>query len=327
MSMKATILGGGAYGVTLAWLAAKAGHSVVLRTSREEHAAELAKKRTLTGAPGVTLQDSVTITCDLDEALANKLLILAVPPRAARRFLRKVAASIRPDHVIVHVAKGYDDLARPVSRAIEEETCAIRTGVIGGPLVPSELWAGEDTAAVIASRFQSVVDAVTQLLTSEHLRVYGSLDLVGVELGGALRTPVALASGMLRGVGRGAASAAVLQTRAIVEGSRLAQALGGQRESLSGLSGIGDWMVVAADAQDDVVQAGLRLTRGEPLAHEEAESRTRALHQLAQEQGVEMPVVDGVVRVLDGEPMAEVLAELMSREARPEWDGVAKGKR
>ncbi|MFT6397331.1 MAG: glycerol-3-phosphate dehydrogenase (NAD(P)+) [Bradymonadia bacterium] len=322
--MKATILGGGVYGVTLAWLAAKGGHSIVLRTSREEHAGELIKSRTFSGAPGVKLQDSIHITSDLDEALANELLILAVPPRAARKFLRAVAASIRPEHVIVHVAKGYDDLARPVSRAIEEETCAIRTGVIGGPLVPRELWAGEDTAAVVASRFQSVVDAVTALLTSDHLRVYGSLDLVGVELGGALRTPVALASGMLRGVGRGAASAAVLQTRAIVEGSRLALALGGQPESLSGLSGIGDWMVVAADANDEVVQAGLRLTRGESLGHEEAESRTRALHQLARQHGVEMPVVDGVVRVLDGEPMATVLAELMSREARPEWDGVAK---
>jgi glycerol-3-phosphate dehydrogenase (NAD(P)+) len=209
--------------------------------------------------------------------------------------------------------------------AIEEETCAIRTGVLGGPLVPAELWAGEDTAAVAASRFQLVVDRVTQLFSSPRLRVYGSLDLVGVELGGAMRTPVALASGLLLGVGRGASANAVLQTRAVVEGSRLALALGGRPESLSGLSGIGDWMVAAGDGTDPVVEAGKRLTRGEPLAHDEADSRVRALHALAASHGVEMPVVEGVVRVLDGEPMQSVLGELMSRDARPEWDGVRRG--
>ena len=325
MTVNAAILGGGTYGVTLAWLAAKAGHQVVLHTSRAEHAELLARDRGLPGIPGVTLPDSVEVTSDLAVALERELLVLAVPPRAARAFLRRVASSIRPGHLVVHVAKGFDDQGKPVSTAIEEETCAIRTGVIGGPLVPAELWAGEDTAAVIASRFQSVVDAVTALLSSPNLRIYGSLDLVGVELGGAMRTAVALASGLLRGVGRGASSTAVLQTRAIVEGSRLALALGGRPESLSGLSGIGDWMVVAQDASDGVVQAGVRLTRGEPLAHDEAESRVRALHALAKQHRVEMPVVEGVVRVLDGEPMASVLGELMSRDARPEWDGVRRG--
>lgn len=327
MSARATILGGGPYGVTLAWLAANAGHQVVLHTSREKNAERLAKDRTLPSTPGVTLPESVLVTSDLALALDRELLVLAVPPRAARAFLHRVAEHIRPGHLVVHVAKGFDDRGKPVSTAIEEETCAIRTGVVGGPLVPSELWAGEDTAAVVASRFQSVVDAVTKLLSSPHLRVYGSLDLVGVELGGAMRTPVALASGLLRGVGRGSSSAAVLQTRAIVEASRLALALGGRPESLSGLSGIGDWMVVAQNESDGVVQAGVRLTQGKQLEHDEAESRVRALHALAREHQVEMPVVEGVIRVLDGEPMASVLGELMSRSSRPEWDGVGGGRR
>lgn len=320
MTLRASILGGGPYGVTLAWLAARAGHSVTLFTSREANAEALERNRTLALTPGVVLPDVVSVTSDRSTALAAELLVLAVPPRAARAFLREISAEIEPRHLVVHVAKGYDDLGKPVSSAIEEETSAIRTGVLGGPLVPEELWAGEDTAAVVASRFQSVVDVTTQLLSSSHLRVYGSLDLLGVELGGAMRTPVALASGLLRGAGRGEASRAVLLTRAIVEGSRLAVALGGRPESLSGLAGIGDWTVVANDDDDPLVRAGVRLASGGAIEHDEAESRARALHGLATRLGIEMPVVDGVVRVLDGEPMVEVLAELMSRAARPEWD-------
>ena len=321
MSRRAAIIGAGSYGVTWAWLAANAGHSVVLRTARESVADQLGRDRRSPSA-AVELPASVEVTTKLERAMACETILLAVPPRAGRSVLRQMAPLVRPSHRIAHSAKGLDDLGASLSSAIEQETCCIQTGVVGGPLVLEALWREEETACLVASRFQGVVDDFTDLLTSPRVRVYGSLDLVGVELAGAMRTSVALASGMLFGVGLGRSTRSVLLTRAVVEGARLAQALGGAAESLSGLNGIGDWMVAAADPENDVVKAGIRLASGQPADHDEAESRALALAALGKRHRIEMPIVNSTARILQGEPVESVLAELMARASRAEWEGV-----
>ena len=320
--LRATFIGGGSYGATMAWIAAGLGHDVTLYCGRPDRVEELRSGKALPAPVGTELVNTVRIVDDLADALVHDLVVLALPPRRARAKLRQMAPFVRPAHRIVHIAKGYAPDGAPVSTIVEAETCVLRTGAIGGPVSPEDVWAGSDAAGVVASRYQSVVDEVTELLTTEHLRMYGSLDLVGVELAGALRTPMTLAAGMARGAELSPAATSTILTRGVVEGARLACSLGGARETLAGLSGIGDWMVVAADEADPVVLAGARLARGEPIDYDDAESRARAVADLAAAHGVEMPIVEAVVRVIDGASFVAELARLMHRSAKAEWAGV-----
>jgi glycerol-3-phosphate dehydrogenase (NAD(P)+) len=247
-------------------------------------------------------------------------VFVAVPPAWVRSLLKEAAEALRPEQELVHAVKGVEPGGATVSRVIEEESCVIRTGALAGPLVPEDLWRGEDGAAVLGSRFQSVLDAATAVLGGPHLRVYRTRDLRGVEIGGAMRTPVGLAAGMLRGAGAGKALLAVLLTRALAEAGRLATALGADRQTLSGLSGIGDWMLTAQEESDELLQAGMRVARGMPLGHDEAASRVRTLMELARERRVELPITGAVGAVLEGVPLREALGALMSRAARSEGE-------
>jgi glycerol-3-phosphate dehydrogenase (NAD(P)+) len=165
-----------------------------------------------------------------------------------------------------------------------------------------------------------VIDEVSDKLVGDHLRVYGTRDQLGVEIGGAMRTPVALAAGMIGAGGRRPALTAVMLTRSIAEGARLAEALGADGATMSGLSGIGDWMVTCHDPDDRLMQAGRRLALGVPLEYGEAEARVRTLLSLAAEVGVDMPITESVGAVLDGESVTHALAGVMAREPRPEAD-------
>lgn len=315
MSAPVGILGGGRWGRTLAWRIAHAGREARLwsRSPDRVHAAMDIDK-----VDGEADADRIRITGGLSEALEPNLVLVAVPPSAVRELVRGVADLFRPEHAVVHVVKGLEAGGATISQVVEQETCVIRTGALAGPWVAEELRGGTDTAAVIGSRFQSVVDEVTEVLASRQVRVYGTLDIVGVEVGGAIRTPVAFASGICQAAGLGRSLHAVLLTRGIAEGARLAEALGGQRVTLSGLSGIGDWMLTTSNPDDGLVQAGARLARGEPAEHPEGEARVRTLVALSDKLGVDLPITSAIGAILDGTPPDRALADLMSREQRPE---------
>jgi glycerol-3-phosphate dehydrogenase (NAD(P)+) len=172
---------------------------------------------------------------------------------------------------------------------------------------------------VVGSRYQAVIDDVVELMASEQVRVYGNRDLRGVEVGGAMRTPLALAAGALGGVGAPKAVSAILLTRGMAEAGRMCEALGGERQTVSGLSGIGDWMLTVGDPHDELMLAGARLGRGEACDHPEAEGRVRSLLEQAARLRVDLPIVKAVAALLDGHPVAEVLAGLMTRAAQPEF--------
>ena len=318
MTVKAAILGGGAWGTTLAWMFARSGGEVLLWTSDDAKRASINDAQRSLAVPTLKLPKGIRAVATVEEALESKLVVLAVQPSWVRILLRRHSAGFRPDHRVIHAVKGFEARGNTISQVVEQETCVLRTGALAGPVVPRELWAGGDTAAVIGSRYQSVIDEVTEKLVAEHLRVYGTRDRLGVEIAGAMRTPVALAAGMLGARGRRPALAAVMLTRAIAEGARLATALGGEESTMSGLSGIGDWMVTCHDPDDLLMQAGRRLALGVPLEFGEAESRVRTLLTLAKDVGVDMPITESVGAVLDGMSVTDALADVMSRESRAE---------
>ncbi len=320
MSVKAAIVGAGAWGTTLAWMFGRDGGEVRIWTSNVDKAKAVNTKHRSPAVPTLQLPDGVRAVTSLDEALESRLVVLACQPSWIRILLRKHSGSFRPDHRVIHAVKGFEARGRTIAQVVEEETCVLRTGALAGPVVPRDLWGGGDTAAVVGSAYQSVIDEVTEKLVGEHLRVYGTRDRLGVEIAGAMRTPVALAAGMLGAAGRRPALAAVMLTRAIAEGARLAAALGGDGATMSGLSGIGDWMVTCHDPDDPLMQAGRRLALGVPLEYGEAEARVRTLLTLAQERGVDMPITESVGAVLDGSSVREALADVMTRESRPETE-------
>jgi len=262
------ILGGGRWGRTLAWRIAHAGFDAKLWTRNPER---VGTAMDVDRADDESDVEHIHITDDLSEALKPSLVLVAVPPGAVRSLVRDAADLFRPEHAVVHVVKGLEAGGATVSQIVEQETVVIRTGALAGPWVAEELRHGDDTAAVIGSRFQAVVDEVTDVLATPQVRVYGTLDLVGVEVGGAMRTPIAIASGICQAAGLGRSLHAVLLTRGIAEAARLSEALGGERVTLSGLSGIGDWMLTTSDADDELV----RVAGGWPPASPPTTPRAR----------------------------------------------------
>jgi len=307
----ATVIGAGVWGVTLASWAGGMGTPVRLWSSNAEKVQRLAQQRSHDGLDG-EVSAQVFVTSDLEEALQPEMLLLAVPPAHVRGLVERMAPLLRPEHRIVHGAKGFCADGRSVSQVIRDHSCVLRTGALAGPVAPLDLWRGEDCAAVIASPFSSLIDEVCEFLAHPQLRIYGSLDLMGVEVGGAMWAPVALAAGMISGAGLGRALPAVLLTRAIVEAGRLSIALGGTSQTLSGLAGVGDWMRAVNDPDDALVSAGaaLALHPGH-CQHKEAASRVATLLSLAERHGVDMPITRAVHEVIDGRPLAEALAVLM----------------
>lgn len=318
MSPVASVFGSGVWGSTLAWLLARSGKPVLLWTRDAARAESIQASRQPPGTE-VDLPPNVEVTSE-PRALEAPLVVLAVPPAHVRALLRRLSPHVGPHHRVLHVVKGFEPSGATVSRVIREETCVLRTGVIAGPIVPAELWRGEQSAAIVGSGYQSVIDEVTDLLANDQLRVYGTRDLLGVEIGGAMRTPVGVAAGLLREAGFGKALGAVLLTRAVAEGARLCTALGADPRTLAGLSGIGDWMLTATDREDGLMQAGMRLAQGAPFDHPEAEARIRTLVALGESTGVDLPIVTSVAQILDGVPLSDALSALMARAQRSELD-------
>ena len=314
-----SVLGAGPWGASLAALLSRGGRDVCLWTRREARRQTLAAGEPF-AAGGWTLSDSVRVETDLEVALASELLFLAVPPGALRPLLAEARALFRPQHRMVHLVRGFEASGHAVSWVIESETCIAQTGALAGPVVPEELWAGGVSAAVVGSPFQALVDEVTAALSDPQLRVYGTLDCAGVELGGALRAPFGLAMGIARALDSGSTLPAVLLVRCLAEASRLAPRLGAKPETLAGLSGMGDWMQTAFSAGDPVVEAGSALARTGRCPLEEAALRSRSLAQRAAGLGVDMPIVESVGRILDGASVEAVFSDLMTREPRSEWD-------
>ncbi len=334
--MQIAVLGAGSWGTALAMLAARAGHQVriwdidprpleLVREHREN-------RRYL---PGFPVPEAVQPADTLEEVLAGaELVLLVVPSHGMRQVATDAAVHLRAGTPLVSCAKGIEnDTLCTMEEALQATLPeALHGGLafLSGPSFAKEVAATLPTAVVVAARDETVASAVQQALSTEDFRIYTATDVVGVELGGAVKNVIAIAAGAADGLGFGHNTRAALITRGIAEENRLAVARGGDPRTLAGLAGMGDLVLTCTGDLSRNRTVGLELGRGRTLDEILAGMRmvaegvrtTRSVHDLAAKTGVEMPITDVVHRMLyEDLPPPEAVAALMGRRLRPEQDG------
>lgn len=325
--MNVAILGAGAWGTALGLLLHRADHTITLWGHDRNHLEELQRTgRNERYLPGVELPRSWRFEADIARAARGReCVVVAVPSKAIRPVTQPLG-----DYggILVSVTKGIEcDTGLTMSGAMAENAPGARIAALSGPSLALEVVRGVPTAIVAASRDDAVAQTVQRLFHRTTFRVYTSTDLIGVEMGGALKNVVAIAAGVGDGFGFGDNSKASLLTRGIVEIRRLGVACGAQAETFSGLSGLGDLTVTCFSKLSRNRGLGERIGRGEKLKAILAGSVTvaegyptaRAAHRLARKLELSTPIIDEVYRVLyEDKNVAKALQDLMGRELKAE---------
>ena len=280
--------------------------------------------------PDVLFPSSLRITSDLADALRDaELVVAALPSHGTRDILRRAAPMIRRDAILVSATKGLerDTLLRMSEVASQELGRDVSVGVLSGPSFAAELARQLPTAVSVAARDVAVVEQVQADLRAPYFRLYGTSDVVGVEIGGALKNIIAIAAGVAEGLGLGHNAQAGLITRGLAEITRLACAAGAQRETLAGLSGLGDLVLTCTGALSRNRHVGIELARGRSVGEvlagmkmvAEGVRTTDAALALGKRHGVELPITAQVAALLEGRSDARTaLYELMLRPQRAE---------
>jgi glycerol-3-phosphate dehydrogenase (NAD(P)+) len=329
------VLGGGSWGTALGRQLALQGRTARLWVHDPALAAAMASgRRNETYLPGFDLPEALRVTSDLGEACDGAShLVLAVPSRHCRGVLTALRAVSPESPPLVVASKGIEqgsllrvsEMAREVLGLSGPEAVA----VLSGPSFAREVAAGHPTTVVAASPGGALAAEVQSLLTSPRLRVYTCEDPIGVELGGALKNVIAIAAGVSQGAGLGANTVAALITRGLAEISRLAVALGGRRETLAGLAGLGDLVLTCTGSLSRNRSVGIALGEGRSLAATlsgmkmvaEGVDTARSARDLGRREGISMPITGEVNRVLfEGRPPEEAIRDLMERPLRSEID-------
>ena len=330
---RAAVLGAGGWGTALAIHLSSSGHSVRLWGRDAALVADMRSSRTnRTYLPDIPLPPSLVPTVDLAEALAGaRYVVLAVPSHGLRAVLAEAAAWIPPGAILVSATKGLETFSlRRMSEVVGEETGARHPIVVlSGPSFAAEVARGLPTALVAASSDASIAACVQDEFRSGYFRVYGSDDVVGVEIGAALKNIIAIAAGVVESMHLGHNAMAALITRGLAEISRLSSAMGGRRETLAGLSGLGDLVLTCTGELSRNRRVGIELGRGRPLDEILSSTRmvaegvktTEAALALAARHGVELPIAAEMSEVLAGrKSAAEAVGRLMVRPQRGELE-------
>jgi glycerol-3-phosphate dehydrogenase (NAD(P)+) len=330
------VLGSGAWGTAIALsLQRRGGHEVTLWSHSEAKAAELQKNNeNKQFLPGFPLPSEIQVTADAEAALANAEIVISVIPSEYLRSTYTVLAKyLRSSQILVSATKGIEDhsflrMSQVICSSISTQGLKLPCGVLSGPSFAQEVAAGVPTALTIAFENSALSAEIQRSFSSPTLRLYTNDDVVGVELGGALKNVIAIASGVVAGLGLGYNSAAALITRGIAEITRLAVACGGKRETLAGLSGVGDLVLTCTGSLSRNRTVGFDLGRGKKLDEilaglegkvAEGVRTTRATMGLARKYEIEMPITEQMEQILDDgkSPQAAIL-ELMTRPGRDE---------
>lgn len=331
---RVAVVGGGSWGTALANLLSDNGHAVQLWVRDPVLATELAHERQNPHyLPGVYLGDDVAPTSDLAAAVRDAaVMVSAVPSHAVREVMGRAAGYMEEGVLVISTSKGIenDSLAR-MSEVLAEVLPAGGGGVavLSGPSFAVEVARGYPTAVTAAAGRLAVAERVRDLFANPRFRVYTSTDVVGVELGGAVKNIVAIAAGICDGLKYGHNARAALITRGLAEIARLGAALGGEPMTFMGLAGLGDLVLTCTADLSRNRMVGLRIGGGETLAEIRADMRmvaegvrtTRSVRDLARRNEVEMPITEEVHAMLyDGKDPRISVEDLMTREFKPEFE-------
>ena len=329
--MKITVLGSGGWGTALALLLTDNGHDVTLWSHSARRSALLEQARENPRLPGVPLPEALHLSAGLDSLRESGIVVMATPSFAVRETARMAAPLLREDAVVVSAAKGVErDTALCMTQVIEEELGGKgRVAALSGPSHAEEVGRRAPTGCVAASTDMAAAELVQDVFMSPRFRVYTNSDVLGVELGAALKNVLALCCGVSDGMGLGDNTKALLMTRGMTEMARLGVALGGRKETFAGLSGMGDLIVTCTSMHSRNRRCGILVGQGKSV--EEAMKEVGATvegyyaalsaHQLAEKAGVEMPICECAYRVLyEGQSVREVVGALMSRNKKREAD-------
>jgi glycerol-3-phosphate dehydrogenase (NAD(P)+) len=331
------VIGSGAWGTTLALLLAHKGITTTLWEHLPARAEQIQQQRENTlFLPGFPFPEMLQVTASIADAVQHKdLLLLVTPSQRLRENLRLLAPYLDKDTILVNASKGIETSSiKRMTEVIAQELPEATTHVaaLSGPNLSREVAEGQPTAAVVAADEHDVAVKARTILSTTAFRVYTSPDVIGVELGGALKNIIAIAAGISDGMGYGENAKAAITTRGLAEISRLGVAAGANPLTFLGLAGIGDLIATCASSLSRNQQLGRRLATGEKLqdilstTHTVAEgvTTTRAALQLATRYGVEMPITKQLSLVLfEGLDPHEALRELMLRHPKGELEGIS----
>ena len=331
--MKIGVIGAGSWGTTLANLLAGKGDTVTLWS----YEADLAERMQRTGIndvylPGITLSSNLCFTPSLEKAALDKELVVFVSPsQVTRQVLEEVLPSISPQAMIVSASKGIEnDSLMLLSEVFEQflpEEMLDNLGFLSGPSFAREVSLGMPTAIVVAARISTTAKQLQTIFSTPQFRVYTHNDIVGVEVGGAMKNVIALAAGVSDGLGFGHNTRAALITRGLAEMTRLGVRLGGNAETFAGLAGMGDLVLTCTGDLSRNRSVGMELGRGRKIADilagmqmiAEGVKTTLSAYQLAQKLNVEVPIIEQMYLILyrDKDPR-EAVTDLMLRDLKAE---------
>ncbi|HIW80087.1 MAG TPA: NAD(P)-dependent glycerol-3-phosphate dehydrogenase [Candidatus Acetatifactor stercoripullorum] len=326
---KISIIGGGSWGIALSVLLHNNGHQVTVWSAVESEIAMLQKEHEHKMLPGVKLPEDMRLTTEDKEAVEGKdLLVMAVASSYTRATAHRLSALVENRQKIVNVAKGIEEhTLMTLSEIIEEEIPQADVAVMSGPSHAEEVGRGIPTTIVVGAKSKKTAEYIQNLFMNQVFRVYISPDILGMELGGALKNVVALAAGIADGLGYGDNTKAALITRGITEIARLGTAMGGKFETFCGLTGIGDLIVTCASMHSRNRRAGILIGQGHTMEEAMAEVKmvvegvysAKAAMELAAKYQVQLPIIEQVNAVLfEGKKADQAVKDLMLRDRKLE---------
>ena len=337
MKGKISVLGGGSWGTALALSLAKKGHDIDIWMRDKKQCEDMNYTReNIKYLPGVVIPNNIRATNDLEKAISNKeILISAVPTQSVRDNIKNMKQYINKDQIIVNVSKGIEigSLCR-ISEIIKEELPENEYVVLSGPSHAEEVARDLPTTVVVASDKREVAEYIQDIFMTPKLRVYTSPDVVGVEIGGALKNIIALGAGISDGLGYGDNTKSALMTRGILEIGRLGCKMGAKEATFAGLSGIGDLIVTCTSIHSRNRRAGILIGEGKSLDEisnsigmvVEGTKTTKAAYELSKKYNVEMPITQEIYNVLySGSDVKNSVVNLMMRNKKYEMEDIYEG--
>lgn len=330
--VRVAVVGAGSWGTALGVLLARKGHEVTLWSHDAAVARQLTAEQSTPYLPDVAVPETIRVSTDVEQAVSDASLVVSVSPsQFVGSVMTEAASAIPDDATLVSASKGIElGTLRRMDEVLAEilpEPLMERFTVLSGPSFAHEVAREMPTAVVVAGRSEEAALTVQEVFQTPYFRVYTNTDVVGVELGGAVKNVIALAAGVAAGLGFGHNTSAALMTRGLAEITRLGVAMGAQRATFYGLAGMGDLVLTCTGSLSRNRTVGYRLGQGERLddilrdmsSVAEGVRTSEAVFALAERHGVEMPITEEVYAIVhDGRDPAAALAALMRRDPKPE---------